>query len=735
MSADGSSAEARASQELAWRGANVWCLQAEMQRLRLTLRREVLWLREQWPKPPSARGGTDEIRDAEVDRLLDARRPLAGLAARKKSAFFREHPGCRQLGEQLGQLEAEIAQVRLQQVERNRPLPLDSMCQLFRLGHFERNVLLLCLGAAVDPALRRVMGYLQDDSALQRVSPQLALELFVQSEEELHAALHAFQPSAPLRYYALLEMGVGEATLARSVALPERVTSYLQGFNRPEPEALAWLRHVAVTPLDAPSRVAELESWARRELANRSAPRLNLVGVPGSGRRALARAVSQRLGLELYELNLNSLAAGRPEPPLAMLGREAVLMQAALYLDVSDVDLLREPASKLLVDRLIEQIPVFVFIAGRRSLPFEAPLPRISLQKPGADAQLAIWRKALGESEAVGSELPSLVEQFSFGPTEIETIVEQARLRASLERANSPEMTIEDLWSACGEQGGTTLDGLAQRLEPRAGWEDIVLPKDVRVQLEEVAGQVSERAFVYQNWGFGAKLSRGRGISALFAGPSGTGKTMAAEVLAKHLRLPMYRIDLSGVINKYVGETEKNLSRVFDAAEQSGAILFFDEADALFGKRSEVKDSHDRYANIEINHLLQRMEEYRGLAILATNMKSHLDQAFLRRLRFVIDFPFPEVEERHAIWVKAFPAEAAREGLDLRALARLELTGSSIKNIALNAAFLAASARKPISMRHVFAASKREYVKMEKLMSELERHYGAYATSTESEVN
>jgi SpoVK/Ycf46/Vps4 family AAA+-type ATPase len=245
--------------------------------------------------------------------------------------------------------------------------------------------------------------------------------------------------------------------------------------------------------------------------------------------------------------------------------------------------------------------------------------------------------------------------------------------------------------------------------------------------LREIAAQVSRRGHVYERWGFGERLSRGKGIAALFAGPSGTGKTMAAEVLAKHLNLDLYRVDLAGVVSKYIGETEKNLRQVFDAAEESGAILFFDEADALFGKRSEVRDSHDRFANIEINYLLQRMEDYRGLAILATNMKSLLDQAFLRRLRFLVDFPFPSAADRMRIWRGIFPAKAETTGVDYAFLSRLEIAGGNIKNIAMNAAFLAASHDQPIGMQHVLSAARREYMKIDKLVleSEFGRYYGA----------
>jgi SpoVK/Ycf46/Vps4 family AAA+-type ATPase len=274
------------------------------------------------------------------------------------------------------------------------------------------------------------------------------------------------------------------------------------------------------------------------------------------------------------------------------------------------------------------------------------------------------------------------------------------------------------LWAACRAQARPALANLAQRIEPRATWADLVLPASKVETLHHIAVQVRQRHTVYDEWGFAASSARGLGISALFWGPSGTGKTMAAEVLASELRLDLYRIDLSSVVSKYIGETEKNLARVFDAAEASGAVLLFDEADALFGKRSEVKDSHDRYANIEVSYLLQRMEAYRGLAILTTNQKTALDPAFLRRLRFVVQFPFPDAEEREAIWRRAFPDHAPVADIDCAKLARLHATGGSIRNIALNAAFLAAEAGEPIGMRHLLDAARGEAGKRERVLTE-----------------
>jgi SpoVK/Ycf46/Vps4 family AAA+-type ATPase len=259
---------------------------------------------------------------------------------------------------------------------------------------------------------------------------------------------------------------------------------------------------------------------------------------------------------------------------------------------------------------------------------------------------------------------------------------------------------------------------LAERLIPKATWDDIVLAANAESLLRQIAQQVGQRGTVYDEWGFRQKLSRGLGISALFVGDSGTGKTMAAEVIANALNLNLYRIDLSAVVSKYIGETEKNLRRLFDAAEDGGAILFFDEADALFGKRSEVKDSHDRYANIEINYLLQRMEAYRGLAILATNMKTALDQAFMRRLRFIVNFPFPGPKERNLIWQKIFPLETPLAGLDFEKLGRFNMTGGSINNIALNAAFMAAHQGTAVTMPLVLAAARTEFRKLERPIRE-----------------
>jgi SpoVK/Ycf46/Vps4 family AAA+-type ATPase len=338
---------------------------------------------------------------------------------------------------------------------------------------------------------------------------------------------------------------------------------------------------------------------------------------------------------------------------------------------------------------------------------------RLEVPAPTPAEQQALWHGVL--EAGLNGTVDRLVSQFELGCDEIEAAGADARTRLA-----GGATAADALWDASRVQARRRLDHLAQCIEPAAAWDDLVLPETERRTLRELVMHVRHRLLVHETWGFAEKSRRGLGLSALFAGPSGTGKTMAAEVLAGELRLDLYRIDLSAVVSKYIGETEKNLRRVFDAAENGGAILLFDEADALFGKRSEVKDSHDRYANIEVGYLLQRMEAYRGLAILTTNMKSALDSAFLRRIRFVVQFTRPDLAARREIWRRVFPARTPTQGIDVDALARLDVTGGSIRNIALRATFLAADAGAPVGMAHLAEAARSECAKLERPLGESE---------------
>jgi SpoVK/Ycf46/Vps4 family AAA+-type ATPase len=344
------------------------------------------------------------------------------------------------------------------------------------------------------------------------------------------------------------------------------------------------------------------------------------------------------------------------------------------------------------------------------------PLPRLAATKievgyPTPDEQARCWLENLSidGAEAIAGRLAA---QFDLEIGEIDRIAHRVQGEGiAHERASAAA------WDACCAVARPALENLAQRVECKATWSDFVLPEESLGILRQVVNQVRYRNLVLDQWGFRNKHNRGFGVTALFCGESGTGKTMAAEVIANDLELDLFRIDLSGVVNKYIGETEKNLRKVFDAAERGGAILFFDEADALFGKRSEVKDSHDRYANIEINYLLQRLESFRGLVILATNNKSHLDSAFTRRLRFIIDFPYPELAERREIWRHVLPDGTPHRGLDASTLAKLHLAGGNIHNIALNAAFAAAAEGDVVEMRHLLESARYELIKSQKPLS------------------
>jgi hypothetical protein len=407
--------------------------------------------------------------------------------------------------------------------------------------------------------------------------------------------------------------------------------------------------------------------------------------------------------------------------------REAALGDAVLLIDGDDSersDAMRESA----ITRLVETGatgPLFISSRERRG-PWQRPVISFDVDKPTSDEQRAIWHALVDETELpMNGQVDRLVNQFDL-PTPIILAAYDGALGRLASQADGQEPDADALagalWDLCRSQARPQLDDLAQRIEAAASWDDLILPERQIEALREIAVHLRQRSRVYETWGFAAKGKRGQGVTVLFAGPSGTGKTMAAEVLARELQLDLYRIDLSAVVSKYIGETEKNLRRVFDAAEMGGAILLFDEADALFGKRSEVKDSHDRHANIEVSYLLQRMEAYRGLAILTTNLKDALDDAFLRRLRFVIEFPFPSAAERARIWRTVFPAATPTRGLDADKLARLNLAGGNIRNIALNAAFLAAEAGEPVQMQQLLAAARREVAKLEQPLSGADTH-------------
>jgi hypothetical protein len=590
--------------------------------------------------------------------------------------------------------------------------------QLFGLSRFEQQVLLMCAAVELDTSIAPLCARAQDDP--NRPYPTFALALSIFDEP----AWDVLSPRRPLRHWRLLEINQpGAQPLTTSpLRADERIVNYLKGLNYLDDRLTPLL-----TPLEAPryrgdlppsqlSMVDTIVRHLKQASTSQNFPIVQLLGSDVLSKQLVAWHAATSLGLRVYCLpgTLLPTQAAELEAFTRLWQRESLLLPVALYLDTQEsgaghtTEGLVAPSN-----RLLARIHGIVFLDSREVwADLGRPTFPVDIDRPSPAEQQKAWAAALGS--AAGDNPALLAGQFNLNlPT-----IQQITHAVSSETANDGRRLKDRLWHACLIKTCPRLDALAQRLDPKATWADIVLPEAEINLLQLIARQVGLRITVYEQWGFRQKMNRGLGINALFAGESGTGKTMAAEVIANDLHLNLYRIDLSAVVSKYIGETEKNLRRLFDAAEDGGAILFFDEADALFGKRSEVKDSHDRYANIEINYLLQRMEAYRGLAILATNMKSALDPAFVRRLRFIVNLPFPGTAERKAIWQKAFPPQTPTAGLDFDRLARLNLTGGSIHNIALNAAFLAAQANTPVTMLLVLEAARTEFRKLERPINE-----------------
>jgi ATP-dependent 26S proteasome regulatory subunit len=590
------------------------------------------------------------------------------------------------------------------------PPAIESLCTLFGLSPFERDVLLLCAGIELDSRISTLCASVQGEPIRNYPTFSLALSLF----PEAHWS--ALTPAAPLRWWRMLELGSGTTLTQSPLRIDERILHYLAGASHIDDRLMGY-----VEPVESPEHLVSSHkalaeqiaaSWSNSE-QGRSMPVIQLVGIDQSARRDVAASAGALLGIRLCTMRAETIPSSPAESEALMRlwEREAILSNLALMIVCHEAD-----ATQAL--RWAEMARFPVVVSSRERLPFDnRHILTFDVMKPTVTEQHDLWSESLGAVAArLNGHMDLLVTQFDLDAQSIEAIA-----AGVLKTGSSSDLDLRDsLWQACRSHAHPRLGDLAQRIQPIATWDDLVLPDAQIETLRDISTHVRQRMKVYETWGFAAKSSRGLGISALFAGVSGTGKTMAAEVLANELQLDLYRIDLSQVVSKYIGETEKNLRRVFDAAEEGGAILLFDEADALFGKRSEVKDSHDRYANVEVSYLLQRMESYRGLAILTTNMKEALDSAFLRRIRFVVQFPFPDAEGRAEIWRRVFPAQTPTEGLDVLQLAHLNVAGGNIRNIAMNAAFLAADASQPVRMSHLKRAAGTEYAKLERPLSENE---------------
>lgn len=600
---------------------------------------------------------------------------------------------------------------------------LTALCAAFGLSGFERAVLLMCVGMELDSAFAGCCARAHGDSRLTYPTFGLALAAL----PEAHWS--ALTPGAPLRRWRLIEVGSGALLTASPLRVDERVLHYLAGIAELDEQLAGIIEavHARFDPVPSHQAVVEqiVQAWSERH-AGGIFPAIQLCGEDTEAKPAVAAAACSRLGLNLCVLYARALPGtpGELETLIRLWEREASLSSGALLVNCDEID----PSDAARMNSLLRVLETaggpLIASCRERQRALQRPMITLHVHKPTTGEQRILWETVLGHgAENLNGKVDGLVSQFNMSTRSIQNAGTEANARLN-KAGEVPGGAGEDmgtlLWDACRAQTRPRLGGLAQQIRSAATWDDLVLPELQKQTLREAAMQVRQRMKVYEGWGFGARCSRGLGISALFTGASGTGKTLAAEVLANELRLDLYRIDLSQMVSKYIGETEKNLRRVFDGADEGGAILLFDEADALFGKRSEVKDSHDRYANIEVSYLLQRMEAYRGLAILTTNMKSALDEAFLRRLRFIVHFPFPDAMQRAAIWQRIFPEKTPTRDLDTVKLGRLNVTGGNIRNIALNAAFLAAEGGEAVSMNHVLRSARGEYAKLEKTLSDAE---------------
>jgi ATPase family associated with various cellular activities (AAA) len=714
---------------------NSWeYLSDELQRLDLRLRQHILKQFYARPSDPLSPFKGLVITDAEVSDLL----AYPQSATSERIAEIAEQQKLeRALQDSRDEIEARCAASRLA----GMVLSLPRLTELFGLTEFERQCLIICVAPEVDRKYEKFYAYLQDDATRRKPSIDLALHLLCASQAEMLVARAAFNSSASLLKFKLLQMtdcGTDGPMplISRALKLDDRIVNFLLGHGHMDARLERFARMIfprqrARGTMAAYEIYQRARSFVQAYFDEPQSVGRNVVlylhGPKNADKRLVVEAVCEDFALPLLVADIAAMKAGQLpfEEAAWLLGREAALQSAALCLENTDC-LVAEPERHLLeLNSLIQSASTFsrlTFMLGNQHwqpqqlLRHEWLFLSVAAPRPELGVCRHLWEQSLAACERLAEDVDSaaLAGKFRFGLTQIGEALATAENLARWRSPGAWQITESDIASACRAQSSPKLGALAQKIEPKHTWSEIVLPPDNLAQLEELCGQARRRHRVYGEWGFDRKLSLGKGLSALFSGPPGTGKTMAAEVVASALQLDLYRIDLSQVVSKYIGETEKNLHQIFLEAQSAHAILFFDEADALFGKRSEVKDAHDRYANIEVGYLLQKMEEYEGVAVLATNFSQNIDEAFLRRMHFIIEFPFPDHEYRRRIWQVVFPQEAPLSAdVDFDALAReIKLAGGNIRNIALAAAFYAAGDGQVIEMRHLWQAARREHQKL-----------------------
>lgn len=707
---------------------------AELERIDLLIRAQVQSARAIYQTDSQFQGLY--ISEQEVDALLA--RP-AGLPTWVHNATAHAARD-----ESLGRLKAQINRKKYESEKCGVTLRLQEMIYLFELTPFDIDIVLICLAPELDLRYERLYAYLQDDVTKKRPSIDLILNVCCQTFDDKITGRKRLEPNAPLIRNQLLTIFEEPSQqhpplLGKYLKLEERVANYLL-----DSDAIDWRLQPYVHPVLPKANLERLvlSNELKQQMLQlvvtsgiKQAPILYFQGPYGVGKQITAEALCREWSISLLVVDGKSLLSVDSidfEMIVRLIAREALLQNTALYWSGFDALLHVERFRQLeVLTKALAQQTTLSFIAGDMvwepaDMLHEKPFLRVVFSRPSYTERLRLWTQSLQATEFSDDvDLGAIAGRFRFTGGQIRDAAATARNLGYKRNPKEVLITSADLFEACRLQSNRKLASLAQKIVPHYTWDDIVLPTDQLQQLRETFNTVKYRAKVHSDWGFGKRLSLGKGLNILFAGPSGTGKTMAADIIAGELGLDLYKIDLSMVVSKYIGETEKNLSRIFTEAETANAILFFDEADALFGKRSEVHDSHDRYANIEISYLLQKMEEYEGVVILATNFRKNLDAAFVRRMHFTIDFRFPNAQEKFRIWQRIWPKETPRSPeLNFRYMAnKFEVTGGNIRNIALAAAFLAADDGGVITMNHLMHATQREYQKMGKVMVKDEFNY------------
>ena len=712
-------------------------LRDELKRLDLLLQIQVINELEQQPMNIMDDYMGLVVSDEEVIRIMNN----LGNGLYNDPALRYIHPKAQKLMNTLEQLNSQIARRREVSLQEGIYLTLPHLSQMFHLTLFDELCIVICLVPELDRKYEKLYSYLQDDITQNKPTLELILKLLNPMGLEMMTAREGFALRAPLLKYSLLKFTDSESEeslplISRSLKLDNRIVNFLldsnEMDNRLAPVAFLLSSRAdqkqIVLAQEVQNQIKEfVESYLRNPGSNKENLLFYFYGPDGSGKLPVVQAVCKELGFPLIIADIKKLLEKELpfEEMILLLCREALLQPATLCFKNFDYLFAENNKYKKQLDSLLEwtkSLSRLTFLLGSQSwkpsgLSYDQFFIDVEFSIPDESIRRNVWSSLQHHFQfAEEIDFGAMASKFRFTPGQIQSALLTAQNLARWRMPRDGRITREDLYNACRSQSTQTLSTLGSKVKSKYTWNDIILPNEQMNQLRDIINQVKYRNIVFGDWGFNTKLSRGKGLNVLFSGPPGTGKTMAAEVIANELKLDLYKIDLSLIVSKYIGETEKNLQRAFDEAQASYAILFFDEADALFGKRSQVKDAHDRYANTEIAFLLQKMEEYDGITILTTNLSNNIDEAYMRRLQFNVVFPLPEEEHRENIWRTIFPDQAPKEKIDFTFLSRkFKFSGGEIKNIVLTAAFLAAKDSGVIGMRHIIRAIQYELRKVGKL--------------------